>query len=111
MTDPMLITLRKDLAEAIKEKKWSDAKNIQDIITGRVNELTAKQPSVIVMPGSGSQNVTVQQPATQHITVEQIPRYGATDIGRAISILDGKGGRLDPKAEGTLRLMDIFLKR
>ena len=52
-----------------------------------------------------------QQPSEQYVKVKQIPRYGATDIGRAISILDGKSGRLDPKAEGTLKLLDILLKR
>jgi len=55
--------------------------------------------------------VIVQPPAQQHITVEQVPRYGATDVGRVLSLLDGKGGRLDSKTEGALKLLDIFLKR
>jgi len=112
LTDSMLVTLRKELVITIKEKKWDDAQKIQNLITARINELSPPQPQVIHTDASGGQTtVVVERPSEQHIKVEQIPRYGATDVGRAISLLQGKSGRLTDKEAGTLKLIDILLKR
>ncbi len=112
LTDPMLVTLRKELTLALKEKKWDDSQKIQNLITARINELSPPQPQVIHTDASdGQTTVVVERPSEQHIKVEQIPRYGATDVGRAISLLQGKSGRLTDKEAGTLKLIDILLKR
>jgi len=112
LTDPMLTTLRKDLAVVLKEKKWDDAQKIQNLITGRVKELTP-QPQIVQKETStpGSQTIILQQPSEQKVKVEQVPRYGATDVGRAVSLLQGKGGRLTGKEAGTLMFLDILMKR
>ena len=113
LTDPMIVTLRKELTAAIKQRKWDEAQKIQNIITARVNELRPPQPQVIYkeLPGAGGGKTTVVVPSEQHIKVEHIPRYGAEDVGRAISLLQGKGGRLTSKEAGALKMLDILMKR
>jgi hypothetical protein len=122
LTDSLLIMLRKELTNSVKNKQWDEAQKIQNIITMRVKELQpppqAQQPQVVTMPAEErSYNVTVQQPPqpTQpselNLKVEQIPRYGATDVGRAISLLQRKGANLTDKEAGTLKLIDILLER
>ncbi len=110
LTDPMLVTLRKELMLALKKKNLDDVQKIQSIITARVSEL--RPPPQIVQTPSGQTAIIVpQESSTKHVQVEQIPRYGATDVGRAISLLQGKGGGLTDKEAGTLKLIDILLKR
>jgi hypothetical protein len=112
ITDLMLLTCRKELMLALKNKKWDEVQKLQNIITARVNELRPSQPQLIYKEAPGGQTtVVVQQPSEQHISVERIPRYGATDVGRAISLLQGKGGGLTDKEAGTLKLLDILMKR
>jgi len=110
LADPMLVSLRKELAVAIKNKKWDDAQKIQNIITARTNELRPPQPQTTV--GSSSQTtIVIQQPSEQHIKVERVPRYGAEDVGRAMSLLQGRGGSLTSQEAGTLKLLDIIMGR
>ena len=87
LTDPMLVTLRKELMTAIKQRKWDDATKIQNLITTRLKELQPEQTQVVYKEGSsigGQTNVVIQQPSAQHIKVENVPRYGAEDVGRAM---------------------------
>ncbi len=111
LTDGMLIKLRKASTKAMDEEKWKDAETIQNMIAKRVETLRPKPKTKIIYLGNGSTKVVQVQPSEVHVKVEQIPRYGATDVGRAISLLEGKGGRLTSKQEGALKLLDIFLKR
>jgi hypothetical protein len=112
LTDPVLVTLRKELINSLKDKKWDDVQKLQDLITTRTDELKPPHPQVIHTDVSGGQTtVVVERPSEQHIKVEKIPRYGATDVGRAISLLQGKGEDLTDKEAGTLKLIDILLKR
>lgn len=106
LTDPMLVTLRKELMVALKEKRWDDAQKIQNIITARVKELTpAPQPIVI---GGGTQTpVMVEQPSK--IQVEHLPRYGVSDYARVLSIMGGK--TMTSKDTATLKLFDMILGR
>jgi hypothetical protein len=110
LTDSMLVKLRKELSIALKENNWDDAQKIQNIIALRVKELRPSVTQQIVVGQSGSRTI-VQQPSTQHIKVERIPRYGAEDVGRAMSLLQGRGGRLTGKQTGALKFLDILMKR
>lgn len=110
LTDSMLITLRKELSAAILVKDWDSAQKIQNIITARVNEIRHSQPQIISRQSDGT-TVIVQQPSKQHVQVEHIPRYGATDVARAFSLLSGQGGSLTDKEAGALKLFDILMKR
>jgi len=110
LTDSMLVKLRKELAIALKENDWDDAQKIQNIIASRVKELRPPVTQQIVVGQSGSSTI-VQQPSTQHIKVERIPRYGAEDVGRAVSLLQGRSGRLTSKQAGALKFFDILMKR
>jgi len=115
LTDSLIITLKEELYTAIKDKKWDDAQKIQNIITGRIKELQPSQQQLTDKRTLEDRTTVVvqqpSQPSQPYIQVEQMPRYGAEDIGRAISIFEGRGGKLDPKAEGTLKLLDILLQR
>jgi hypothetical protein len=132
LTDPTLINLRKELASAITNKKWDEAQKIQAIITSRAEELRPKEtpetqeipqpkvvekvverpspssPTIIVQPPP---QAIVQEPSEQRIQVENIPRYNATDVGRAISLMKGRGGRLTDKEAGTLQMFNILMGR
>ena len=110
LTDPMLITLRKELMSALNAKKWDDAQKIQAILTARVNELSPP-PQVVQTPGGQTTIIVPQESSTKHVTVEQIPRYGATDVGRAVSLITRGSSALTPKEAGTLGIFDILLKR
>lgn len=110
LTDPMLVTLRKELVTALKAKKWDDSQKIQNLIVSRANELKPPQPQVVAS-GGGQTTVVVQQPSEQYLKVENVPRYGAEDVGRAVSLLQGRGGSLTGEEEGTLKLFDIIMKR
>ena len=123
LTDSILVTLRKELVIAMNDKKWGDAEKIQNIITARVKELTPPppppQPQVQVIErvverpqaaqqGVGGQTtVVVQQP--DKIQVEQLPRYGLSDYGRALSIIGGKP--ISSKDASTLKLFDMIMGR
>ncbi|MEM4244797.1 MAG: hypothetical protein QXR60_01150 [Candidatus Nanoarchaeia archaeon] len=114
LTDPLLITLREELVAAVKEKKWDDAQKIQNIILGRTKEL--QQETRCDAKNSLEDKVRIvgqtnQKPTEYNLKIENIPRYGAEDIGRALLLLEGKTDKLSPKAEGTLKLIDILLKR
>lgn len=113
LTDPMLVTLRKDLALALYEKNWDDAQKIQNLVTARVSEIRPPTPKVVEKHyiHGGDKAATQQQPSTTHRTIERIPRYGAEDVGRALSLLDGKGGMLTGQQTGALRIMDMLMKR
>ncbi len=130
LTDPLLITLRREMVGALKEKRWDDAQKIQNIIVGRVKELTPPvpppQPQVqivekviekpvekvvekVVEKETPQRVVVVQPPSEQHLKVEQLPRYGVTDVGRALSVIGGRP--LSEKDAATLKLFDILLGR
>lgn len=114
LTDPILITLREELITAIKYKKWDDAHKIQNIITGRVKELQPEQGYTEKKSLEDKMALVEQQtqkPSEQYLQIEQIPRYGATDVARAVSLIKGKGGMLSDKETGALKLLDILLKR
>jgi hypothetical protein len=110
LADPTLVTLRKELMFAFKEKKWHDAQDIQNLITARVNELRPP-PQVVQIPGGQTPVIVSQESPPNHIQVEHVPRYGATDVGRAVSLLQGRGGKLTGKEAGTLMFLDILMKR
>jgi hypothetical protein len=110
LTDPMLVTLRKELVTALKAKQWDDAQKIQNLVVSRTNELRPPQPQQAV--GSSSHTtVVVQQPSVQHLKVENVPRYGAEDVGRAMSLISGQGGNLTDQETGTLKMFDIIMGR
>ncbi len=130
LTDPLLITLRREMVGALKEKRWDDAQKIQNIIVGRVKELTPPvpppQPQVqivekviekpvekvvekVVEKETPQRVVVVQPPSEQHLKVEQLPRYGVTDVGRALSVIGGRP--LSEKDAATLKRFDILLGR
>ena len=111
LTDPMLTTLRKELMVALKEKNWDDSKKIHDLIVARSKQLTPRSKVVQKKTSDGKTVVIVQQPSEQHVKVEHVPRYGAEDVGRAISLLQGRGGSLTSKEAGTLKMLDILMKR
>jgi hypothetical protein len=110
LTDPMAISLRKELMTTLKAKRWDEAQKIQSILTARVNELSPP-PQVVQTPGGQTTIIVPQEPSTKHVTVEQIPRYGATDVGRAVSLITRGSSALTPKEAGTLGLFDILMKR
>jgi hypothetical protein len=110
LTDPILVKLRKELVITLNDKKWDEAQKIQNVIGGRVRELTSSpQPQTIErVVGSGSQTTfVVQQPS--HIQVERIPRYGISDYGRVLGIIGGKP--MNSKDEATLKLFDMLMGR
>ena len=125
----MLVGLRKDLAEALSNKEWDDANKIQDLInkrvaetkplppaiTARVDELRPPQPQVLPQvpqtPGSHTTIIVPQESSPKPLQVERIPRYGATDVARAMSLLSGQGGRFTDKEAGALSLLDMLMKR
>jgi len=111
LTDPILVKLRKELVIALEEKKWDDGQKIQNIISGRVKELRPEPVVVHERTSSGKTVVVVKQPSEQHVKVEHVPRYGAEDVGRAISLIEGKGGRLTDKEAGALKMFDILMGR
>jgi hypothetical protein len=139
LTDPLLIKLRKELIQAIDTKNWDAAQKIQVIIASRTEEIRPREPLVIekpvekvagrssgAPPGSAlyegipegkTTNIIIQQspPPESQVKVEGIPdyspRYGATDVARAISLLQGRGGRLTDKEAGALKLFDMLMKR
>ena len=109
LTDPMLISLRKELAIAVRDKKWDDAQKIQNIITARVKELAPPPalPQPQIRASRGQTTVVVEQPF--HIQIEQLPRYGVRDYARVLSVMGGK--TLNPKDEATLKLFDMLMGR
>jgi len=111
LTDPILVKLRKELLIALEEKKWDDCQKIQNIISGRVKELRPEPVVVHERTSSGASVVVVKQPSTQHVKVEHVPTYGAEDVGRAISLLEGKGGMLSDEEAGALKMLDILMGR
>ena len=113
LADPMLVKLRKELIIPLESKNWDDAQKIQNLIMSRMAELHPPQPPVIYGKRSGSSKtvVVLQQPSKQYVQVEQMPRYGAEDVGRAFSLLGGQGGALTGKEAGALKLLDILLGR
>jgi len=113
LTDPMLVNLRKEMMTATKEKKWDDVQKIQNIIIAKEDRLRPPPPPAPQIIYRNGQTVVVQpqQPSEQHIIIEQVPRYGAEDVGRAVSLLNGKGGRLTDKQTGALRMFDILMGR
>jgi hypothetical protein len=127
LTDPMLIGLRKELATALTNKNWDAANKIQDLITKRVAEVKPASPPpspqiqpviVQVPPAAPSQSESrsqvtsnVNEPGALKHEVQAVPRYGFKDVGRAVSLLDGKGGNLTSKQLGVLTLFDILTGR
>ena len=124
LADPMLNSLRKDLKVALTNKDWDNATKIQNLINMRVNELKATAPSETTLAynrsfeggdsgGSGGNvNITVQgAPSKQRIEVQNVPRYGVSDVARAMDVLAGKNMNVTEREKGTLKLMDIFLGR
>lgn len=67
LTDPMLLTLRKELVNVIKAKDWDNAQKIQNLITARVNELRPSQ----------SQGTYKDSPAPGGQTTREVPGSGA----------------------------------
>jgi hypothetical protein len=106
LTDPMLITLRKELMLAIKDKKWDDASKIQNLISAKVKEL-APPPQPIIISGGSQTPVIVEQPSK--IQFEQLPRYGVSDYARVLSIIGGK--TMTSKDAATLKLFDMIIGR
>ncbi|UCF82357.1 MAG: hypothetical protein JSV50_14305 [Desulfobacteraceae bacterium] len=107
LTDPMLITLRKELMTAIEHKKWDDAQKIQNLITARVNELRPPQPQVVykeVPSKGGDTTVVVQEPSEQTVKVKR--SHGAEDFLKAGSLLSGKG--YTSKELGAAKMIDMI---
>jgi hypothetical protein len=113
LTDPMLIKLRKKLVIAMDKDDWDSAQKIQSIITARTNELRPQQPQVIVQgaPGYGGSNITVQQnmPSVQRHEVQMVPRYGVTDVVRAMNAMEGR--TMTREEAGAAKMLDIILGR
>ena len=111
LADQILVKLRKEFVIALEQKNWDNAEKIQNIISGRVKELRPEPLVVHEKTPAGKTVVVLKQPSEQHVKVEQIPRYGAEDVGRAISLLQGRGGMLTGKESGTLKVLDILMNR
>jgi hypothetical protein len=111
LTDQMLVVLRKELVLALKEKKWDDAQKIQNLIATRANELKPPQPQVVQTASGQTTIIVPQESSTRHVQIEHIPRYGASDVGRAVSLITRGSSALTPKEAGTLGLLDILMKR
>jgi hypothetical protein len=106
LTDPILISLRKELMIAIKNKKWDDVSKIQNLISAKVKEL-APPPQPIIISGGSQTPVIVEQPSK--IQFERLPRYGVSDYARVLSIMGGK--KMTSKDAATLKLFDMILGR
>jgi hypothetical protein len=105
LTDPVLIGLGKSLLEAIDNKKWETAAQIQSLISMR----TMKNVVVVKDKKADSEKITINQGDT-NVTINNERKKKHSLYGTA-KVLEssGKFGRITPSEGAGLKIFDMFL--
>jgi len=110
LADPILVPLRTKLLSAIKADHYDDALKIQRLILNREDQILASTARGEEKPTADTSRYNVSR-GNEPIRIEHqnVPRYGATDVGEQFGILLQR--RLSDKERAGLKLIDIFLGR